>query len=50
MTASTATPLRAGDPAPDQTLLDASGATVRLSDYWTAAPKALALVFVRHFG
>jgi hypothetical protein len=43
-------PLPTGAPAPDQTLLDATGAEVRLSDYWTAAPRALALVFVRHFG
>ncbi|MGI9254133.1 MAG: hypothetical protein ACR2J8_10325 [Thermomicrobiales bacterium] len=41
---------RAGDAAPDQTLLDDSGQTVRLSDFWSAAPRALALVFVRHFG
>ena len=50
MTAPTATPLRIGDPAPDQTVLDTTGAEVRFSDYWSAAPKALALVFIRHFG
>ena len=39
-----------GGAAPDLLLRDAAGADVRLSDLWHAAPKALALVFVRHFG
>ncbi|MFM9105426.1 MAG: hypothetical protein ACKOWF_01850 [Chloroflexota bacterium] len=50
MTASSVTPLRPGDPAPDLTLRDATGAPVQLSSFWNAAPRALALVFVRHFG
>ena len=48
--ATTTAPLRAGDPAPDLTLLDASGAPVTLSSRWSQAPRALVLVFVRHFG
>ncbi len=40
----------AGSAAPDLALRDAAGAEVRLSDLWGAAPTALALVFVRHFG
>jgi hypothetical protein len=50
MSAPPAPHLQAGQAAPDQTLLDATGASVTLSDFWEAAPKALALVFVRHFG
>jgi hypothetical protein len=41
---------RLGEPAPDATLRDAAGNRVRLADLWGAAPAALALVFVRHFG
>jgi peroxiredoxin len=48
MTAATAP--RAGASAPDLTLAGADGAPIRLSDLWTAAPTALALVLVRHFG
>ena len=39
-----------GNRAPDLALRDAAGAPVRLADLWAAAPRALALVFVRHFG
>ncbi|HEV2107635.1 MAG TPA: hypothetical protein VGR16_05185 [Thermomicrobiales bacterium] len=39
-----------GDPAPDVTLIDGSGAPVHLKDQWEAAPRALALIFLRHFG
>ncbi len=39
-----------GAAAPDVTLRDGEGADVRLSDLWQGAPRALALVFVRHFG
>ncbi len=40
----------AGSAAPDLALGDPAGAKVRLSDLWDAAPRGLALVFVRHFG
>ena len=43
-------PPAVGRPAPDATLPDAAGTPVRLSDHWRAAPRGLALVFVRHFG
>lgn len=39
-----------GQPAPDATLLDPAGIPVRLADRWQAAPRAFALVFVRHYG
>jgi len=39
-----------GAPAPDAALRDATGTDVRLSELWREAPRALALVFVRHFG
>ena len=39
-----------GDRAPDRTLGGADGAPVRLAELWSAAPRALVLVFVRHFG
>ncbi|MDQ4099043.1 MAG: AhpC/TSA family protein [Chloroflexota bacterium] len=39
-----------GDAAPDVTLWDTEGATGRLSDLWTRAPRGLALIFLRHFG
>lgn len=39
-----------GSPAPDVVLHDAAGGEVRLSDLWQGAPRALAMVFVRHFG
>jgi hypothetical protein len=42
--------IRAGRPAPDAMLVDASGNPVHLREQWEAAPKALALVFLRHFG
>lgn len=51
MSSTSAAPgLRAGDPAPDATVRDAAGIERTLSHYWAAAPRALALVFVRHFG
>jgi len=50
MTATAAPAPTAGTAAPDLVLRDAAGAEVRLSDLWRAAPRALALVFVRHFG
>ena len=40
----------AGSAAPDLALHDPADAEVRLSDLWGAAPRAQALVFVRHFG
>ncbi len=43
-------PPAVGQPAPDATLPDAVGTRVRLSDRWRAAPRGLALVFVRHYG
>jgi hypothetical protein len=39
-----------GDGAPDLVVLDASGVETGLSAFWTAAPRALVLVFLRHFG
>lgn len=39
-----------GHPAPDVTLHDTAGAPVRLAELWAAAPRALVLVFLRHFG
>jgi peroxiredoxin len=39
-----------GSPAPDVTLRDAAGTPVGLAELWTSAPRALVLVFVRHFG
>lgn len=39
-----------GETAPDLTLHDAAGSEVRLSDLWSGAPRALLLVFLRHFG
>lgn len=42
--------LKPGDRAPDVTVRDETGADVRLRDLWAAAPRGLALVFVRHFG
>ncbi len=41
---------KAGSAAPDLILRDAAGAEVCLSALWGAAPRARALVFVRHFG
>jgi hypothetical protein len=46
----TTQPLTTGSNAPDATLIAASGDPVQLQDQWQAAPKALALVFLRHFG
>lgn len=46
----TTQPLTTGSNAPDATLILASGDPVSLQDQWQAAPKALALVFLRHFG
>lgn len=37
-----------GDPAPDASLLDLSGAEVRLSSLWTGGPAVV--VFLRYFG
>ncbi len=39
-----------GASAPDVTLHDDSGQTIRFSDRWAAAPRGLVLVFIRHFG
>ena len=39
-----------GQPAPDVMLHDTAGAPVRLAELWTATPRALVLVFLRHFG
>lgn len=36
--------------APDFTLPDENGTPTTLSSLWSAAPRALALVFIRHFG
>jgi peroxiredoxin len=44
----TQTPLQTGDPAPDIELLDSTGKTVRLSDYWKGGP--VLLLFWRHYG
>lgn len=41
---------RVGAAAPDAVLHDAAGTAVRLADRWAAAARALALVFVRHYG
>jgi peroxiredoxin len=43
-----APPVGVGDPAPDVTVADATGAPVRLADLWRAGP--LVLVFSRHLG
>ena len=40
----------AGSAAPDLALRDAADAELRLSALWGGAPRALALVFVRHIG
>jgi peroxiredoxin len=50
MIATAPTALRAGDAAPDLTLPAPDASFARLSDLWHAAPRALALVFVRHWG
>lgn len=39
-----------GAAAPNATLADSDGQIVRLSTIWSTASRALALVFVRHFG
>jgi len=39
-----------GEPAPNASLRNAAGQLVTLAELWAAAPAALALVFVRHFG
>ena len=44
------TRIEAGSPAPDATLLASSGDPVHLHEQWQAAPTALALIFLRHFG
>lgn len=44
------TEIRIGDPAPDLTLPSPDATFVQLSELWRAAPRALALVFVRHWG
>lgn len=50
MTAAASPSPRTGVPAPDLTLATTDGSSVRLSDLWAKAPRALALVLVRHFG
>ncbi|MGH7948119.1 MAG: hypothetical protein ACREQF_02715 [Candidatus Binataceae bacterium] len=40
--------LKQGNQAPNVALLDATGASVALSDLWQRGP--LVLVFLRHFG
>lgn len=49
-TQETVNSLTEGDPAPDFTLDDATGAPRRLADLWRAAPNALVLVLLRHYG
>lgn len=44
------TNVETGSPAPDAGLRAPSGDPVHLREEWEAAPKALALVFLRHFG
>lgn len=39
-----------GSAAPDARLVDAAGSRVHLRQQWEAAPKALVLIFLRHFG
>jgi peroxiredoxin len=41
-------PIQVGDQAPDLELQDASGKTVKLSDFWKEKP--LLMIFWRHFG
>ena len=48
--ASAAAAPSAGSPAPDLALPGRDGTPTRLGDLWAAAPRALALVLVRHFG
>ncbi len=43
-------PPAVGAQAPDVTLLDDRGASVRFSNRWSNAPRGLILVFIRHFG
>jgi len=43
-------PPRAGEMAPDAALTDAAGTDVPLSGLWRESPRALVLVFLRHFG
>ena len=45
---STAEHLSQGNFAPDLSLVDDQGRTIRLSDLWRECP--LVLLFVRHFG
>lgn len=44
----TTVPPQAGDPAPDLSLLDTTGAVRSLSDFWAQRPALL--IFLRHFG
>ena len=48
MTADRNSAIEKGEQAPDVELLDDSGNSVKLSDYWKRTP--IALIFVRHFG
>jgi len=41
---------KTGETAPNSTILDAQGNEIELRDQWESAQKALALIFVRHFG
>jgi len=41
--------LKAGQPAPDETVQDTAGREVRLSSLWQGE-QPLVLVFIRHFG
>jgi len=40
--------LQRGDSAPDLTVADHAGRSVRLSEFWTGQP--LVLMFLRHLG
>lgn len=39
-----------GTPAPNVVLQDSDGKDAHLADLWTGTPRALVLVFFRHFG
>jgi len=39
-----------GSPAPTPTVRTTDGGAVRVADLWHNAPRALVLVFFRHFG
>ncbi|CAA9544108.1 MAG: hypothetical protein AVDCRST_MAG73-2234 [uncultured Thermomicrobiales bacterium] len=47
---STSSPVVVGEMAPDATVWNGDGGAVRVADLWRGAPRALVLVFFRHFG